>query len=70
MPHSSLKTLPYPYMPYPLFPRTFLDDHVCGCRFDANISLSGALRGPVEAPPKRLPDALRVSPSPPPSLFS
>lgn len=28
-------------------------------RFDANISLSGALRGPVEGPPKRLPDALR-----------
>jgi len=28
-------------------------------RFDANIGLSGALRGPIEAPPSRLPDALR-----------
>eukprot|EP00667_Euglena_gracilis_P007438 EG_transcript_7511 len=28
-------------------------------RFDANASLSGALRGPIEAPPKRLPDAMR-----------
>jgi hypothetical protein len=28
-------------------------------RFDANISLAGSLRGPVNVPPKKLPDALR-----------